>query len=210
MTQHGATSTSTPAQRAPHSLLEDVLAILTGAFVVSFGVMLMRQSGTLTGGTAGLAFLLHYMFGVRFGTAFFLLNAPFFVLALRRMGLAFTVKTVCAIGLVSLFTELHPQFIQIARLDPLYAAILGSIAMGLGLLVLFRHRASLGGFNILALHLQERYGVRAGVVQMALDILILMISLLTLPLPLVAVSVAGAFILNLIIAMNHRPNRYLG
>ncbi|MEQ4617058.1 MAG: YitT family protein [Corticimicrobacter sp.] len=195
--------------KAPHTLVEDALAILTGAFVISFGVMLLRQAGTLTGGTAGLAFLLHYAWDVRFGTAFFLLNAPFFVLALRRMGPAFTVKTICAIGLVSLFTELHPHFIEIARIEPLYATAIGSIAMGLGLLVLFRHRASLGGFNILALYLQERHGIRAGKVQMGLDFAILAASLFVVSLPLVAISIVGAFMLNLIIAMNHRPNRYL-
>ena len=45
--------------------------------------------------------------------------------------------------------------------------------MGLGFLILFRHRSSLGGFNLLVLFIQERYGVPAGKVQMGLDMALL-------------------------------------
>lgn len=45
-----------PEDNISHTLLEDVLAILIGTLMVSFGVILLRQAGALTGGTAGLAF----------------------------------------------------------------------------------------------------------------------------------------------------------
>jgi len=52
--------------------------------------------------------------------------------------------------------------VRFAELNLVYAAVFGGFAMGVGLLILFRHRASLGGVNILALFLQERFGLRAG------------------------------------------------
>ncbi|MDQ5892053.1 MAG: hypothetical protein QG613_924, partial [Pseudomonadota bacterium] len=85
-----------PTQKLSHTLLEDILAILIGTLMVSFGVILLRQAGALTGGTAGIAFLTHYLTNVSFGVAFFLLNLPFYYLAVRRMGWEFTVKTFCA------------------------------------------------------------------------------------------------------------------
>ncbi|MBB3233032.1 YitT family protein [Halomonas stenophila] len=39
---------------------------------------------------------------------------------------------------------------------------MGGSLIGLGMRVLFRHRTSLGGINILALFLQQRHGWRAG------------------------------------------------
>ena len=39
-----------------HSWVEDTLALLFGTLMISFGVVLLRQAGALTGGTAGLAF----------------------------------------------------------------------------------------------------------------------------------------------------------
>lgn len=196
------------SQKLSHTLLEDVLAIVMGTLMVSFGVILLRQSGALTGGTAGMAFLLHYLTHVSFGTAFFLINLPFYWLAIRRMGRQFTLKTFCAVGLVSLFSDLHPLFIHVDHLQPFYATLFGNMIMGIGFIVLFRHKASLGGVNILALFLQDKYGIRAGKFQMGVDAVIVLASLFVVSLPMLLASVAGAFLLNLIIAMNHRPGRY--
>jgi uncharacterized membrane-anchored protein YitT (DUF2179 family) len=201
-------TTAILSPRAPHTALEDCIALLLGTLVVSFGASLLKQSGALTGGMAGLAFLIHYATGVKFGVVFFLLNLPFYWLAFRRMGLAFVLKTFAAITLVSVFTELHPRFIDISELNPFYAAVFANALMGLGFVVLFRHQASLGGVNILALYLQERYGIRAGRLMMGVDGIVVLASLFLVSLPLLAASIVGVLILNQLIAMNHRPNRY--
>jgi len=94
-------------------------------------------------------------------------------------------------------------------LNPLYAAIMGGLLCGVGLLVLFRHRASLGGINVLVLYLQERYGLRAGFVQLGLDAAILLLSVPMISVSLVAISLLGAAALNMTLAINHRPGRYM-
>src|SRR5688572_33264491 len=87
--------------RIGHTLVEDALAIIIGTLMVSFGVVMLRQVGALTGGTAGMAFLAHYVTQVSFGTAFFIINLPFYYLSFRRMGLQFTLKTFAEIGRAS-------------------------------------------------------------------------------------------------------------
>ncbi len=196
------------AAPAPHSRIEDALAIVLGTLMVSFGVVMLKQAGALTGGTAGIAFLMSYLTPLSFGTAFFLINLPFYWLAIRQMGWVFTVKTFCAVALVSLFTQLHPLFVHFSTLNPFYATLFGNVTMGIGFIVLFRHKASLGGVNILALWLQERIGLRAGKLQMAVDTAVVLASLFVVTLPLLLASIAGAIIVNLIIALNHRPGRY--
>lgn len=197
------------SERIPHTPIEDILALLLGTLVVSFGAALLKQAGALTGGMAGLAFLIHYATGIRFGVAFFVVNLPFYYLAFRRMGKGFVIKTFCAVVLVSVFTELHSRFIDISHLNPLYAAVFANCVMGIGFIVLFRHKSSLGGSNILALYLQDRYKLSAGKFMMGVDVCIVVASLFVVSLQMLLVSVLGAIILNLIIAMNHRPNRYL-
>jgi uncharacterized membrane-anchored protein YitT (DUF2179 family) len=201
---------ATPLASIPHSTLEDALALLCGVLLISIGVAFFTTAGLLTGGTAGLAFLLHYATGVGFGKAFFMLNLPFYWLAFRKMGRAFTLKTFIAVALLSVLTELQRQFLQFASLQPLYAAIAGGIITGTGFLVLFRHRSSLGGVGILALYLQDRYGWRAGKVQMAVDCCIVLLALWSMPIAQVAYSIVGAVALNLVLAINHRPGRYVG
>jgi len=193
-----------------HPLWEDALALLTGTALVALGIAFYSHAGLLTGGTVGLAFLLKYLAGWSFGPVFFLLNLPFYALAIWRMGWKFTLRTVYAVGLVSLFAELTPQWVRFAELNVVYAAVFGGFAIGIGLLILFRHRASLGGVNILALFLQERFGLRAGTFQMGIDALIVMAAVFVVPVDKVLLSVLGAVALNLVLAINHRADRYMG
>lgn len=193
-----------------HGLHEDALAIVLGTLFVALGVTLYSKASLTTGGTAGLALLLHYATPFGFGSIFFLLNLPFYVLAIRRLGWPFTVRTFIAVALVSVFARLTPDWLPLDQINPIYAAIIGGALMGNGLLMLFRHRAGLGGLNILALYLQDNYNIRAGYFQLAVDTLIFAAALFVLPLDRVALSLAGALVLNLIIAVNHRPGRYIG
>ena len=198
------------SEALPHRPYEDVLALLTGTMLVALGLVLYTHAGLITGSSAGLALLIQYVSGYGFGTVFFVINLPFYYLAVKRMGWPFTLRTFAAVALISVLSRLTPDWIGIAHINPLYAAVAGGGLMGMGLLVLFRHRAGLGGFNILALYLQENFGIRAGYFQLGVDLVILVVSLFYLDWTNVALSVAGAAVLNLIIAINHRPGRYVG
>jgi uncharacterized membrane-anchored protein YitT (DUF2179 family) len=193
-----------------HTALEDAQAILAGTLLVSLGVALVGKDGLITGGIVGLGVLLHYATGIGFGKLFLVLNLPFYALALKKMGWRFAAKTFSAVLLLSVFSEMVPTVLVLESIAPLYAAIMGGLLMGVGLLVLFRHDASLGGFNILALHLQKRFGWRAGLVQLGLDFLLLMSSALLLAPSAIVASLVCAAVLNLCLAVNHRPGRYTG
>lgn len=196
-----------PAPR--HSLLEDLQALVTGTLFVSLGVMLFRQAGMVTGGTAGIAFVAHYAAGWPFGAVFFVINLPFYVLAWRRMGPRFTVKTFLAVALLAVLSEWLPHWLVIGEVHPLFAALGGGLLAGAGFLILFRHQASLGGLNVLVLWLQERRGWRAGTLQMGIDLAILLAATPWLDARRLALSVLGAAALNFALAVNHKPGRYV-
>lgn len=191
-----------------HSFRENMLALVLGSALVSLGVIFFNKVGLLTGGTAGLAIFLTKISDFSFGQVFFLLNLPFYILSVTRMGWRFTVNTFIAVTIVSLAVDHLHHVIEIARIDSFYAALLGGGLIGIGMLVIFRHKMSLGGFNILTLFLQERFGIRAGKVQMALDCSIVVMSLFIVDIQLILLSVLGAVATNLILAMNHKPGRY--
>lgn len=195
-----------PGRHRPH---EDIQALLTGTLFVALGVLMFRHTGLLTGGTAGLAFLLHYATGWNFSLVFFAINLPFYALAWQRMGWVFTLKTFAAVALLALFVQWLPQGITFGVLSTGLAAVAGGLLMGAGMLMLFRHRASLGGFNVLVLYLQERFGWRAGHVQMAFDCAIVLAALAVVDWTQILWSVLGAVVLNMTLAINHRPGRYM-
>jgi uncharacterized membrane-anchored protein YitT (DUF2179 family) len=152
---------------------------------------------------------LHYATGVNFALAFFLLNLPFFYLSLKRLGPAFTIKTFIAIGLTSLLTDAQSRLFEIEQIHPGWAALLGGLLLGYGVLALYRHRASLGGVGILGVYLQERFGIRAGFVQLAIDMVVLAVAFAVTTPRVVLWSVLGAVVLNLFVAINHRADRYI-
>lgn len=193
-----------------HHWYEDLLAIGFGTLLIAIGVVFYTEATVLTGGVAGLAPLLTYINDLGFEIWFFVLNLPFYWLAIRRMGWQFTLKTFAAVALVSIWVRLVPGWIDLSYIHPLFAAIAGGGLIGMGILALLRHRAGVGGINILAQYLQERYNLRAGYVQLAIDALILMASFLVIDIERVAYSVIGAVVLNMILALNHRPGRYAG
>ncbi|MCO6187173.1 YitT family protein [Rhizobium sp. L1K21] len=192
-----------------HTLIEDVQGIAFGAIVASLGLFFLNQAGLLTGGTAGLAFLVHYTSGFSLGSLFFLVNLPFYFLSWRRVGKVFTIKTFVAIALTSLLTDVQSRFLHISDINALWSAFLGGLLLGFGLLALYRHRASLGGVGILGVYLQEKTGFRAGLTQMIFDGIILVIALLLLDPRVVMASVIGAVTMNMFVAINHRADRYI-
>jgi len=197
------------APTAQHQFHEDAQALLTGTLFVALGVIMFRHTGLLTGGTAGLAFLLHYATGWNFSLVFFLINLPFYGLAFQRMGWVFTLKTFAAVALLAVLAQWVPHWVTFGELSTGFAAVAGGLLMGAGMLMLFRHRASLGGFNVLVLYLQERFGWRAGQVQMVFDCTIVLAAFAVVDWPQIVWSVVGAVVLNMTLAINHRPGRYM-
>ena len=126
------------------------------------------------------------------------------------MGRAFTIKTFIAVATVSMLAELLPGWITVGSISPVFAAIAGGLLLGNGLLILIRHRASLGGIGVMAVVLQERRGWRAGHVQLAADAAIFTMALAIVPAIGVALSLLGSVALNMVISMNHRDGRYMG
>ena len=200
----------TPTAPPPHSPPEDVLGLFAGVFTVSLGVYLIQTCAAVTGGTAGLSLLLSYATPVGFGWLFVLINLPAFVVAAWQKGIVFTVKSLlCVVG-VSFATQVHADVLGLHSLDRAYGVVGGNLLAGTGLLILFRHGASLGGFNVFALLTQEKLGWRAGYVQMALDVAVVLAAFLVVDPDVVALSALGAVVLNIVLAFNHRPGRYMG
>jgi len=84
----------------------------------------------LTGGATGIAFLIHYATEWNFGLIIFLINVPFFGHAWQRMGKDFTLETVAAVALLSIFVNVLPALVGFLKLSTPFAAVMGGIPDG--------------------------------------------------------------------------------
>lgn len=192
-----------------HSLLEDAQGLAYGSTMAAVAIVLLTHLGLITGQTAGLAVLISYASGWSFGIVFFAVNIPFYYLGYLRMGGTFTAKTFIAVGLLSALSVWMPAHLQFGAVNPWLGAVIFGFLSGSALLALFRHGASLGGIGILGLYLQDRFGMRAGWVQLGFDVLLFAVALTMLDPRSVAISFVGAVVVNLVIAINHRRDRYI-
>ena len=191
-----------------HTIYEDGIALLVGSFLVALGVFFLSSAQLITGGTAGLALLFSQLTVLSFGTLYFFINLPFYALAWLRFGKAFAMNSLIAGALVSIFADQLHHFIQLSRITDVFSAIAGGLLIGIGMLILFRHRSSLGGFNVMCLLIQDKTGISVGKTQMVLDCSIVVASLFFVSTWIIALSVLGAIVLNITLAMNHKPTRY--
>jgi uncharacterized membrane-anchored protein YitT (DUF2179 family) len=191
-----------------HRFYEDVLALFCAGVLVSFGVVLFGTHNLVTGGTAGIAIIGTNIFDMSFGLLFFLVNIPFYFIAWTKLSKRFTINTFISVTIVSVMTEQIEQLISIEKINPVFASIVGGMLIGVGLLIMFRHKSSLGGLGILALYLQNKFNIRAGNFGLLVDFVILTSSIFIFSIDVVILSVIGAITLNLLIAVNHKPGRY--
>lgn len=154
---------------ARHSLIDDVQGLSTGVIMCSLGLSLLNSLGLITGQTAGAAIIVAHLTGASFGVCFFLLSLPFYWLGFRRMGWNFTIKSLLCVAALAALTDYIPTGFMIDRLDPLLGVFFFGTVTGIGLLAVFRHGGSLGGFGIVALYIQDNFGIRAGYIQLAVD-----------------------------------------
>lgn len=196
-------------QNPKHSVVEDLFALVSAGLFVAFGLYLFQSQDLMVGGAAGLALLGTYALPVNFGLLFFVINVPFYALAWTHISKRFTINTFISVTTVSVLTDIIPQFVEINNANPIFTAIFGGILLGVGMLIMFRHSASMGGLGILAFYLQQRFSIRAGTFQLSVDTVILLSSLFVLDWKLVLMSVLAAFCLNMVLSLNHRPERYI-
>lgn len=198
-----------PHRAVDHKWHEDLLAFIVGTSICALGIQFLNVAGLITGQTAGLGVLLSYVTDLSFGVWFFVLNLPFYVFGWIRLGAKFTIKSFIAVILLSVLSELFAANIELQSVPTSLAAFLAGACSGLGLMIVFRHGASLGGVGVLALYLQDRIGFQAGWTQIIFDAALFAVAIFVLPAQLIIWSLLGALVTNVIIGLNHRHDRYV-
>lgn len=183
------------------------LSILEGCMLVALGLHLLNSVGLLISGTAGIGMILLKLTSLTFGQLFFILNLPFYILAWRTLGKEFAFRTFAAVSILSLLSEVFRHTIQI-DIHPIASAILGGMLVGFGLIILFRHNASLGGLNILAVYLERRFNIHASKTTLIADLGVLTAALLVLDAWSLLYSLLAFLLLSSVVGRYHRPPKW--
>jgi uncharacterized membrane-anchored protein YitT (DUF2179 family) len=192
----------------PHTVAEDAYGLVSGVLFAAVGIAMLKAAGLVTGGIAGIALLVSYVVPAPVGLLFMLINLPFFLFAYVFMGLRFTVKSLIGSALIMGLLQLVPFVFVLQFVHPAFAALIGGTLCGMGVLAFARHGAGMGGTGIVTLWLYKKFGINAGRSQMAIDSVILMVSLLVVAPTLVGWSALSGVALSAMMMTWHRPGRY--
>lgn len=213
MRERGVTPAATtgarlPAPGVPHTLLEDLYGLIAGVLFAAIGIAMLKAAGLVTGGVAGISLLVSYVVAAPVGTLFMAINLPFFLFAYLFMGWRFTIKSILGSVLIMGILKLIPHVFVLNYVHPAFAALIGGTLCGMGVLAFARHGAGMGGTGIVTMWLSKRYGINPGRSQLAIDCVILLVSLAAVPPALVGWSALSGIALSAMMMTWHKPGRY--
>lgn len=139
--------------RNAFELIEDMLYIILGSYLVSLAINLFLLPNKLTtGGVSGIATVLYYISGLPMGLSVILLNIPLFMISFTKIGKKFTIKSLISTVLLSIFLEVftYERINITSNLDLLISCLFGGMLTGIGLSFVFRAGGSTGGADLLA------------------------------------------------------------
>lgn len=168
--------------------------ITVGAVIFSIGLKSVAvPHGFITGGISGLCLLVYYTTDIFSpGIWYFIVNIPLFILGWVFVSRRFFYYS--AYGMVICAAAIDLLSFRIGIKDPMLAALAGGAIMGAGAGIIFHSLGSVGGADILAVILNQKFNLRMGTFFFLFNIVVFAFSLGVLELDLILYSLALTFI----------------
>ena len=159
--------------------------LLLGAAILSFGLLNVHsQSGVTEGGVLGTTLLLHHWFGISPGVSEFVIDVICYALGFRFLGKAFFKYAIAASASFACFYMLWervgPVLPDLSG-QPLIAALLGGVFVGIGVGLVVRAGGASGGDDVLALLLNKFTKLTLSKSYFMTDAIVLALSLTYIP-----------------------------
>lgn len=139
------------------NFIKKYIMILAGTLPYSAGIAFFLNPNDLApGGVTGIAILVDRFTGISTGTLILLINIPVIILGIWKFGWKFTMSTIYALGLISLFTNWMDRMGALTE-DRLLAAIVGAALVGCGMGIILKCEATTGGIDIIIKLLRKKY-----------------------------------------------------
>lgn len=163
---------------------KDILAIIFGAGIFSFGIyFLVIPFHFYEGGATGITLITYYLFKIPVSIMNLLINIPLFVLAWKLLGKkslylsllgTFSVSAWMAIfEAIPLSHRYHHFIFNAFKGDILLACIASGVVLGLGLGIIFNAGGTTGGTDILARIFNKYTSLSMGKLMLIVDAIVL-------------------------------------
>lgn len=145
-------------------------AVITGCALETFLV----PNKIIDGGVIGISMIVSHISNFNLGLLVLVLNAPFIVLALKKLGTKFVIQTAYANIVLALSLNFFHHF-KVTE-DLLLATVFGGIILGIGVGLILKNEGSLDGTEILSLIVSKKFGFSVGEFIMGINIFIYLVA----------------------------------
>ena len=164
---------------SPKKRLKEYLIITFAALIYGVGTSLLVDPNNLApGGMTGLAIVLNRLVGIGTGMWFLILNIPILLIAILKFGIRFTISTIYATTMISVFTDLCTKYFgQYIIHDMILAVTIGSAMTAVAIGLIFKCHATSGGTDVIIKLLRLRYPhLKTGILYIMTDMVVLVIA----------------------------------
>ena len=156
-------------------IIKEYFIITFGLFVFTLGWVLFIIPAEITGGgISGVAAVIFYATKFPVSISYLIINIALVLIAIKILGANFGVKTIFSILVLTIFFAVFQDVVKEPIVDDTFlSAVLGGMAGGIGLGIVFSRGGSTGGTDIFAMIINKYRNVSPGKVIMFCDVLII-------------------------------------
>jgi uncharacterized membrane-anchored protein YitT (DUF2179 family) len=155
--------------------IKDYSIITFGLLLFSIGWVLFLIPAEITGGgISGVAAVVYFATKIPVSITFFAINVVLVLIAIKILGANFGVKTIYSIIVLTVFFAFFQEIVKEPIVnDNFLSAVLGGMAGGIGLGIVFSRGGSTGGTDIFAMIINKYRNISPGRIIMLCDVIII-------------------------------------
>ena len=137
--------------------------------------LIIDPNNLAPGGFTGLSIVLNRIVPIGVGAWFGLFNIPILILAIYKFGIKFTVSTIYATIMISIFTDVTTRYLSAFEInDRILAVTIGSALVAIAMGLIFKCHATSGGTDVIIKVLRIKYPhIKTGALYILTDIFVL-------------------------------------
>lgn len=109
----------------------EIIVTILGSLIMAIGVTQFLLPNQLSsGGVAGIATIIYYLFDIQMGTIIILINIPLFLLSIYKIGKTFFIKSIIGTISLSFFIDILDKLPALTN-DRFLACIYGGVILGI-------------------------------------------------------------------------------
>lgn len=168
-------TSATKPKRTIFKLIKSLFFITVGAFITAFALeSFLLPNEVIDGGIIGISMIINHITNWNLGLLILILNTPFIILALKKMGKMFVFLTAYANIVLALAINIfhHHKVTD----DFTLATVFGGIILGFGVGLILKNESSLDGTEILSLLVFKKFGCSVGEFIMGINVFIYLVA----------------------------------